>query len=130
MTTAWGSVQGGSLPVRLQFLDRVFQVEFSSLQFQEFQIACGGMVQFRLYLLFEHLMATHEFCEMAVQRHPSTPYCCRQTKCDTKMKGRKGNRRDLDQDCLTGARAAQTALAGGPPQDHTCFVPVRDSDNA
>jgi hypothetical protein len=33
------------------------------------------MVQFRLYLLFEHLVATHEFREMAVQRHPSTPCC-------------------------------------------------------
>ena len=60
--------------VHLQFFYFVFEVEFFSLQFEQFQIARGGMVQFRLYLLFEHLMATHEFCEMAVQRHPSTPF--------------------------------------------------------
>jgi len=58
----------------LQLFYFILEVKFSSLHFEELEVACGGMVQFRLYLPFERLMATHEFREMVIQRHPSTPF--------------------------------------------------------
>ena len=58
----------------LQFFYFVFEMQFLSLQFEELEVTRGWMEQFRLYLPFEHLVATHEFREMVIQRHPSTPF--------------------------------------------------------
>jgi hypothetical protein len=59
---------------RPQFLDLVFQHQFSALQFSELEIVCGGMKLFRRDLFFECTVTPLEFREMVLHRHRANPF--------------------------------------------------------
>jgi hypothetical protein len=73
----------------LQFLHFVLDLQFLSFQLDDLEIACGWMKHFRLDLFLDGAMATLEFREMGLQRHPTAPWLVWICKFDTKMKAGK-----------------------------------------